>query len=65
MLLFKTKNIKDSEKREKSKTSESKFANEELLKESIKIIHTTGAPWNRDQKHAKANALHLLTEETL
>jgi hypothetical protein len=38
---------------------------EDLLKESIMIMHTTRAPWNRDQRHARANALRLLAGETL
>jgi hypothetical protein len=41
------------------------FKQEDLLNESIRIMHTTRAPWNRDQKHAKANALRLLAGETL
>ena len=42
-----------------------KSKREDLLKESIIIMHTTRAPWNRGQRHARANALRLLAGETL
>jgi len=62
MFLFKKKENRKITELERVKMESKR---EDLLNESIRIMHTTRAPWNRDQKHAKANGLRLLAGETL